>query len=170
MGTLAALAGRAEIKLSPKHPLLSRSFASFLAFVLVVLVPASVYLYLFHGDWFLLYTIDVREIPSAIALVGFVVEALVGVLGFALGATLLRGQHESGALGIALGTLLVGLAIPVVFRARLEQVGSYAQWTGRFGLVDFTAAPLFASTLVMAGALVLGAAFLLVRLRIGERR
>lgn len=149
VGALAALAGRAEIKLSPRHPLLTRSFAAFLAFVLCVLIPISVYFYVFHGDWFLLYLIDVREVPSAIALVGFVLEALVGVCGFALG--------------------LAGL-VPLLLRARLSRVGSYAQFNGGFGLVDFTAGPLFAGTILMAVALLCATGFLLGRLWIGERR
>jgi hypothetical protein len=154
VGALAALAGRAEIKLSPRHPLLTRSFAAFVAFALCVLVPISVYFYVFHGDWFLLYAIDVREIPSAIALVGFVVEALVGVLGFSLGSSLLRSQREG----------LVGAA------AATARVGSYAQFHGGFGVVDFTAGPLFFGTILMTVALLGAAGFLLGRLWIGERR
>ena len=170
VGALAALAGRAEIKLSPRHPLLTRSFAAFLAFVLCVLIPISVYFYVFHGDWFLLYLIDVREVPSAIALVGFVLEALVGVCGFALGASLLRSQREGVAAGVAAAALGLAGLVPLLLRARLSRVGSYAQFNGGFGLVDFTAGPLFAGTILMAVALLCATGFLLGRLWIGERR
>lgn len=170
VGALAALAGRAEIKLSPRHPLLTRSFAAFVAFALCVLVPVSVYFYVFHGDWFLLYLVDVREIPSAIALVGFVVEALVGVLGFSLGSALLRSQRE-GLVGVAAAAALAfAVLVPVLFRDRLSRVGSYAQFHGGFGVVDFTAGPLFFGTILMTVAFLGAAGFLLGRLWIGERR
>lgn len=170
VGALAALAGRAEIKLSPRHPLLTRSFAAFVAFALCVLVPVSVYFYVFHGDWFLLYLVDVREIPSAIALVGFVLEALVGVLGFSLGSSLLRSQRE-GLVGAAAATALaIAVLVPVLLRDRLSRVGSYAQFHGGFGVVDFTAGPLFAGTILMVVAFLGAAGFLLGRLWVGERR
>lgn len=170
VGTLAALAGRAEIKLSPRHPLLTRSFAAFLAFALCVLVPISVYFYVFHGDWFLLYLIDVREIPSAIALVGFVGEALIGVLGFSVGAMLLRSQREPLVGASAAVALAVAALVPLLLRDRLSRVGSYAQFNGGFGLVDFTAGPLFFSTILMTVAFLGAAGFLLGRLWVGERR
>lgn len=170
VGALAALAGRAEIKLSPRHPLLTRSFAAFLIFACCVLVPISVYFYVFHGDWFLLYAMDVREIPSAIALVGFVLEVLVGVLGFAAGAALLRSQRE-GLVGVLAGAaLLVAAAVPLLLRDRLSRVGSFAQWNGGFGLVDFTAGPILVGTLLMWAAFLAAAGFLLGRLWVGERR
>ncbi|MBX7191255.1 MAG: hypothetical protein K1X94_04330 [Sandaracinaceae bacterium] len=170
VGALAALAGRAEIKLSPRHPLLTRSFAAFVAFAVCVLVPISVYFYVFHGDWFLLYLVDVREIPSAIALVGFVLEVLVGVFGFATGATLLRSQREGLVGGVAGGALVVAILVPVLLRERLSHVGSFAQFNGGFGLVDFTAGPLFHGTLLMIATLLGAAGFLLGRLWVGERR
>lgn len=170
VGALAALAGRAEIKLSPRHPLLTRSFAAFISFAVCVLVPISVYFYVFHGDWFLLYAVDVRDVPSAVALVGFVLEALVGVAGFVVGAMLLRSQRE-GAVGAVAGTALVlAVLVPVLFRERLSRVGSYAQWTGGFGLIDFTAGPIFFGTVFMSVAFLLATAFLLGRLWVGERR
>ncbi|MBN8612467.1 MAG: hypothetical protein J0L92_17875 [Deltaproteobacteria bacterium] len=170
VGALAALAGRAEIKLSPRHPLLTRSFAAFVIFSICVLVPISVYFYVFHGDWFLLYLIDVREIPSAIALVAFVLEVLVGVLGFALGATLLRTQRE-GLVGAAAAiALALAVLIPVLLRDRLSHVGSYAQWNGGFGLVDFTAGPIFLGTILMSVAFLAASGFLVGRLWVGERR
>jgi hypothetical protein len=170
VGALAALAGRAEIKLSPRHPLLTRSFAAFVAFALCVHVPVSVYFYVFHGDWFLLYLVDVREIPSAIALVGFVLEALVGVLGFSVGASLLRSQREGFVGGAAAAALAIAILVPVLLRDRLFRVGSLAQFHGGFGLVDFTAGPLFSGTILMTVALLGSAGFLLGRLWAGERR
>ncbi len=170
VGALAALAGRAEIKLSPRHPLLTRSFAAYVIFAICVLVPISVYFYVFHGDWFLLYFIDVREIPSAIALVAFVLEGLVGVVGFSIGATLLRSQREGLVGASAALALAMAVLIPLVFRDRLAHVGTYAQWLGGFGLVDFTAGPAFLGTILMSVAFLVAASFLVGRLWVGERR
>jgi hypothetical protein len=169
-GILSALAGRSEIKLSPRHPLLTRAFGAYLIFALCVLVPVSVYFYVFHGDWFLLYLVDVREVPSAIALVGFVLEAGIGAAGFALGSSLLRSQREAISGGIAGLALLVAVGVPLLLRDRLSRVGSFSQFEGGFGLTDFTAGPLFLGTLTMGGVLAVGMAFLLGRLWVGERR
>lgn len=169
-GVLAALAGRAEIKLSPRHPLLTRSFSAYAIFAACVLLPVSVYFYVFHGDWFLLYLLDVRSVPSAIALVGFVVELAIGAAGFAAGSTLLRNQRE--AIAGALGALVLGasVGIPLLLHERLARVGSLAQFDGGFGLVDFTAGPLFLGSIGMSLVVFIGASFLYGRLWLGERR
>ena len=58
-GLAAAIAGRSELKISPRPALFTRSALAFLIFDFLVLVPASAYFYVFHGDWFLLYALDV---------------------------------------------------------------------------------------------------------------
>src|SRR5690606_14460543 len=103
----------------------------------LVIVPASVYFYVFHGDWFLLYFLDVSRIPSAIALVGFVLQAGLGALGFVVGAMLVRSQREVAA-GVILGVLLVaGASVFFVYGDRLAQVGNYSQFHNQFGLTPF---------------------------------
>ena len=77
-GLAAALAGRQELRMSPRPIALTRSFGAYLSYVSLVVVPASAYFYAFHGDWFLHYTVDVERIPSAVALVGFVGQAGLG--------------------------------------------------------------------------------------------
>lgn len=169
-GILSALAGRSEIKLSPRHPLLTRAFGAFAIFTACVMIPVSVYFYVFHGDWFLLYLVDVREVPSAVALIGFVLEGALGTGGFALGASLLRSQRETAAGALAGLSLLVAVGLPLLLRERLSRVGSFAQFTGGFGLVDYTAGPIFVGSLVMGAILATAIAFLLGRLWVGERR
>ena len=70
-GLATAVAARVELRVSPRTPLSTRSFRAFLLYALLLLIPISVYFYIFHGDWFLLYTLDVTRVPSAIALIGF---------------------------------------------------------------------------------------------------
>lgn len=169
-GILSALAGRSEIKLSPRHPLLTRAFGALAIFTVCVMIPVSVYFYVFHGDWFLLYLVDVRDVPSALALIGFVLEGALAAGGFAVGAALLRSQREAAAGAVAGLALLVAIGVPLLLRDRLSRVGSFSQYEGGFGLVDYTAGPIFAGGLLMGAILVLAMGFLLGRLWVGERR
>lgn len=163
-GLAAALAGRSELRTSPRPVALTRSFLAYLSYAFLVVVPASVYFYVFHGDWFLLYFVDVSQIPSAIALIGFVLQAALGALGFLAGALLVRGQREVAA-GAVLGVLLVaGASVFVIYSDRLSQVGSYAQFHGQFGLEPFEAGPLLTGSLGLAAVALFGLVFLLVRL------
>ncbi len=161
-GLAAALADRTELKISPRPSLLIFDF--------LVLVPASAYFYIFHGDWFLLYTFDVRRIPSAFALIGFVFEGLLAALGFVLGAGLVRSQRETIGGGLIATSVVSAIAVPFAASARLEMVGSYAQYTGNFGLVPFASGPLLLGTITMSGIVIFGLAFLLLRIWMGARR
>lgn len=169
-GLFAALAGRTEIKLSPRPPLLMRAFAAYAGLVTLVIVPISIYFYLFHGDWFLLYLWDVRTIPSAIALVGFVVEAVLGALGFVLGASLVRSQREplTGVLGAA--ALVAAAGSILAARERLMVVGSYAQYVGGFGLGTALEGPMLHGLLAMGGLLILGTGAVLGRISLASSR
>ncbi|MDQ3036051.1 MAG: hypothetical protein M3Y87_26860 [Myxococcota bacterium] len=169
-GIAAAIAGRSELKISPRPALLTRSSLAFLIFDFLVLVPASAYFYVFHGDWFLLYTFDVGRIPSAIALVGFVLEGLLAAGGFALGAGLVRTQRETVAGVLIAASLVFGIGAAIAASDRLAVVGSFAQYRGNFGLVSFTDGPLLLGAITMSGIIATGMAFLLVRIWMGARR
>jgi hypothetical protein len=163
-GLAAALAGRSELRTSPRPVALTRSFFAYLSYALLVIVPASVYFYVFHGDWFLLYFVDVSQIPSAVALIGFALQAGLGALGFLGGALLVRGQREILAGVIAGVLLVVGASVFFVYADRLAQVGSYAQFHGQFGLEAFEGGPLLTGSLALATVALFGLVFLLVRL------
>jgi len=168
-GLAAALAGRGELRVSPRAALLTQSFTAYALFLGLLLVPVSAYFYLFHGDWFVLYAVDIRRIPSAVALLGFILEAGIGTLGFFVGAALVRSQRERVAAGLAGGFVLVGLVAPWPFRDRLGVVGTYAQFHGGFGLADYGSGPVFYGTVSMGLLLILGLVFLLVRLELAQR-
>lgn len=169
-GIAAALAGKVELRVSPRPALLTRSFAAFLLFAIFVLIPVSVYFYIFHGDWFLLYTVDVRSIPSALALLGFIVQAGLGALGFLIGASMARHQREG--IGAVLSLLALGGAgaVALVAKERLAMVGSFAQFRGGFGLEPFGGGALVQGTIVMGAIMLVGMAALLLRLRSSGRR
>jgi hypothetical protein len=169
-GLAAALAGRHELRTSPRPAPLTRTFFAYASYAVLVVVPVSIYFYAFHGDWFLLYFADVSKIPSAVALVGFALEAGLGALGFLLGAALVRNQREIIAL-VLLGLLAaIAVAVVVLYAERLVQVGTFAQFHGQFGLKHFADGPLLTGTLAMIALSVLGLAFLLVRLWQAGRR
>lgn len=169
-GLAAALAGRQELRASPRPVALTRSFFAYLSYAILVVVPISVYFYVFHGDWFLLYFVDVSKVPSAIALIGFALQAGFGALGFLLGAVLVRNQREV-AVGVLLGVLLAAAAgVLVAYADRLAQVGSHAQFHGQFGLEPFEGGPILTGALSMAAIALFGLSFLLVRLWQSGRR
>src|SRR5690606_17076609 len=89
-GIAIALAGRTEIRVSPRPVLLTTSANALVIYASLLVVPVGVYFYVLHGDWFMLYLVDVERIPSALALLGFIALVGVGVLGFACSAALAR--------------------------------------------------------------------------------
>src|SRR5690606_37362315 len=125
-GITAALASRSDLRVSPRATFSSRSFAIFMIYLCVVFVPLTLYFYVFHGDWFLLYTFDVRRIPSAIALVGFVFEAFIGAAGYGLGAFLVRSHREALAGVVSTLGFVVALLVPALLQQRLSKVGTFA--------------------------------------------
>lgn len=155
--------------MSPRPILLTKGFAAYLSYAVLVVVPISVYFYVFHGDWFLLYSIDVNRIPSAVALVGFVVEAGLGAIGFLIGALLVRNQRETIVAVLASLVLVVGSIAVVVQTDRLAQVGTHAQFHGQFGLAAYEDGPLMTGAMAMGGIALLGLGFLLARLWMSGR-
>jgi len=169
-GVAAAIASRKELKVSPRPALLSRGFGALALFLGLVLVPVSVYFYVFHGDWSLLYLVDVRAIPSAVALVGFVFEGLIGTAGFLTGSVLVRAQRESVAGVVAGGVVLLAAGLVFAVRDRLAVVGSFAQYRGGFGLQPFADGPVLLGGVAMGAIFAVGLAYLLVRLAFSTRR
>ena len=150
--------------MSPRPIPLTRGFVSYLSYACLVVTPVSVYFYVFHGDWFLLYFVDVLRIPSAVALVGFVGQAGLGALGFILGAVLVRNQRETIVAVLGGLVLVIGAAVVFLYRNRLAQVGTYAQFHGQFGLEAYEDGPLITGGLTMAALALVGLGFLLARL------
>lgn len=169
-GVAAALASRVELRVSPRPPLLTRSFGAFAVGTMWITLPVGLYFYVFHGDWFLLYTIDVDRIPSALALVGFLLLGGVGALGFITGASLTRNQRDSLGGAVAAFGVLAGGAAVLVARERLAMVGTYAQWVGGFGLVPFAEGPALPGAILGGAIVFVGQAFVLARLSFGGRR
>lgn len=169
IGIAAALAAGSDLRLSPRPALLTRSFAAYAIFVVLVVIPISVYFYVFYGDWFLLYLVDVSKVPSALALLGFIAEAALGALGFLTGASLSRSQRVATGAVLALLCGVPAAAVALLAPQRLGVVGSYAQFRGGFGLEPYHQGAVMQSGVVMGSLLVIGTAFLLWRLHAGGR-
>lgn len=169
IGAASALAGAHELRVSPRPAVLSDSFAALVAFTLLLLLPVSVYFYVFHGDWFLLYLVDVRRVPSALAMLGFFVEFVIATLGFGLAAICLRSQRNPWVFGALVLCAIGALGVVAVAPERLRMVGTFRQYRGGFGLVSYGGA-LLQGALAMGGLLTVGGAFLLFRIRRGQVR
>lgn len=169
-GLAAALASRRELLNSPQPLVLMRSLSAWALFAGLLLIPLSSYFYLFHGDWFLLYQIDVSVVPSAVALLLFIFEFALGALGFFLGASLIRRKRgEIASLILAVVSALVFAPI-IFFRRELALVGTYRQFHRDYGLEGFRESALFPGALFMGGVLIVAFVYLLIRLAVADRR
>lgn len=136
-GVLVALAARADLRGSPQATVLSQAFAAYLLYAGLVVVPASLYFYIFHGDWYLLYLVDSQRVPSALVLLACGLEVALGAGGFVLGAAFVRNQREPWAGAVVGVSASLGAAAIPLARQRLAVVGTYAQFHGDFGLAPF---------------------------------
>jgi hypothetical protein len=168
VGVAAALLAGSELRESPRHAVLTSSFKAYALFLTLVVLPASIYFYVFHGDWFLLYSVDVRRIPSAVALLGFVAQTGVGVAGFSMGSMFARTQRTTLGFAVALASAIAAIAVVILCRDRLAVVGTFAQYRGDFGLSSYGGS-LMQASLIMTSALIYGAVYLLVRIRIASK-
>jgi hypothetical protein len=155
-GIAIALAGRSEIRVSPRPVLLTSSATALLLYASLLVVPVGVYFYVLHGDWFLVYMVDVQRVPSALALIGFLLLVGVGLVGFACAAALARAQRDAISGALLAVAMVASAAVALVLRERLSVVGTHAQFTRGFGLTDFSAGPVQPSAWLMGSILVLG--------------
>jgi hypothetical protein len=169
-GIAIALAGRAEIRMSPRPVLLTSSAAALLLYASLLVVPVGVYFYVLHGDWFVAYTVDVQRVPSALALIGFIFVVVVGVAGFASAAILVRAQRDAVSGALLVLALVATIAVALLLRGRLSVVGTHAQFTRGFGLTDFSAGPVQPSVWLMGAVLVLGLLVTVARILWGRGR
>jgi hypothetical protein len=169
-GIAAALAARVELRMSIRPVPFTNSFFVFAIFIALVLVPASVYFYVFHGDWFLLYSINVQKIPSAIALVVFLLEAGVGFFGFMIGSILARGQQLSAGYMLIAASVLASITVVFIFADRLSVVGTFAQYHGDFGLETYRSSVVMKGSLATGAILVIGIAYLVTNLNYRRSR
>ena len=156
-GALSAHAGRDEVRHSAEPLWRMESFLAYALFVGLVLLPTSLYFYVFYGDWFLFYSVDTSRAPWVWGLLATLLILGSASLGFRLGTALCRASRDLSARRVFLGAVLVALSVWPLAWSRLSVVGSYRQFTRDYGLVAFFSSPAFVSGLAML--IVVGAAF-----------
>jgi len=72
-----------------------------------------------------------------------------------------------GSIALA---LVLGGAVPAVFRDRLAVAGTFAQFDGHFGLTPWMDSPLLTGGIAMASLITLGFVVLVVRLNLASTR
>jgi len=140
-------------------------WSAYACFELILLLPVTIYFYVFHGDWFLTYFISSGEIPSAVALVGFLIQIGLGAVGFWLGLRLVRSEQRS--LGWMCGGVVCALLLAIfwMIQRRVRWVGSYEQYQGKYGLVFFGEnAGLVWGAVILGLLLVVGYGYLILHL------
>lgn len=169
-GVAAAAAAQVELRLSPRSALLSRAFSAFIVFEVLLVVPVSLYFYVFHGDWTLLYVVDARSVPSALAVLLFALEVAIGVSGFAASASLVRGQRRTLSYVLAGSVSVVLVGGVALLASRMAVVGTYGQFRGGFGLRSWTETAVLPGVVAMIAVLLLGLAYLIFRIVGSSRR
>jgi hypothetical protein len=157
MGALSAHAGRDEVRHRADPVWRMEAFLAYALFVGFVLLPAVIYFYAFHGDWFLSYWVDTGRAPWVWGMLAVLFLIGAASLGFWLGAALCRASREGAVRRIAVSALFIAVAVWPLGWDRLSAVGSYRQFTRDSGLVTFLASPAFYSGLAML--VIIGAAF-----------
>lgn len=104
----------------------TRSFAIVLLFSFLNFGPMSGYFLAYSTDWSLAYLFDGRNLPSAMMLVAVLLNIATVLLGFSVGATLVRQRKliallPTGAVPLALAVLVVG-----ILARKLALYGTYA--------------------------------------------
>ena len=156
-GALSARAGLDEVRHSSDPVWRMEAFLAFALFVGFVLLPTAIYFYVFHGDWFLFYSVDTGRAPWVWGLLAAFLLLGAASLGFGLGVSLCRASRDAAARRIAIGALIIALAVWPIAWERLSVVGSYRQFTRDYGLTGFLSSPAFYSGLAML--VIVGAAF-----------
>lgn len=150
-------------------PWASPALTLVLVFVGVVLVPASLYLYLAHPAWTWMYMVDPADVPSLAVIPMLALHGGAVVGGYYGGARLLRADKQR-VLGYVLGGgLLVLLILVPVFRDRLFSYGSYADWS-RDRALDLMDVKLGYVLVALLSGTVAGAGFVALELFRDSRR
>ena len=130
-------------------------FLAFMIYVAMVIVPASIYFYAFHGDWFLSYFSGAG--PSAWGGLFMVLLLLgTGAGGYAFGRHYCRRDRLRVCAQAIAGCAFSAFVGCLVFFSRVMNVGTYRQYHGEFGLTPLFQSATFAACVLMGGVLIGG--------------
>lgn len=106
-------------------PFATPTFLLVLIYLGIVVLPATLYIYLAHTDWAWLYVVDPEDVPALAVVPLLVVHGGLLVLGWYIGARLIRSDRGSLALYGAAGSLVAVLVSVLLLAGRLGAYGSY---------------------------------------------
>lgn len=125
------------------------AFLAYAIFVGLVLIPTSIYFYVFHGDWFLSYSIDTERARWAWAIVVVGAAAGLSAVGFWLGAALCRAGRDTLLRRVSVLGFVLAVGVWPLTWSRIRLVGSYREFTRDYGLTGYFSSPVFYAGLVM---------------------
>ena len=156
IGASVVLASRGQLRLATRPWFASRQLAALVSLELMLLAPGAAYRYLFHPDWAFMYLLDTSGYSGMLAAGSLLLVVAAGVGTFWLGDFCAR-TGRLWLLLLALAVALAGLAVVVaVGSPRLAVVGSFAGWTGTYGLRPLGDSDLLLAMLVMGACLAVG--------------
>ena len=94
----------------------------------MVATPITLYLYLVHPDWSWMYAVDPRRVPHLAIVPVLAAHAGMVVVGWYLGARLLRLKRDRAALYTLGGAALVTVLAVLLCHQRLGSYGSFGEF------------------------------------------
>ncbi len=90
--------------------------------------PATLYLYLAHPAWSWLYLVDPAQVPGLAVVPVLVAHGGIVVLGWYIGARLIRADKTPVGLYSTIGGVLLLAVLVLALHSRLGAYGSYAAY------------------------------------------
>ena len=134
LGVLFAAFAKDELSRRERPAYFSHAFRIVVLHSAFVLLPVIGYFVTFHGDWGYLYLVASRHVPSALDLVFTLASAFAPCATF-LSFARASAQDRTNVLFRALVVCILPLlGLSAFFFRRLQEVGTYEQFHGEFGL------------------------------------
>ncbi len=99
-----------------------------LLFVALVTAPLTLYLYLAHPAWSWLYLVDPAHVPGLAVVPVLVAQGGIVVLGWYVGARLIRADKAPAGLYSGVGSAALLAILVLALHGRLGAYGSYADY------------------------------------------
>jgi hypothetical protein len=106
-------------------PFAAPAFPLVVIFIAIVLTPIALYLYLAHPDWSWMYLIDPADVPGLAIVPLLVLHGGFVVVGWYVGARLIRTSRDRVALYALAGAALVVVLLVLIAWGRIGRYSSY---------------------------------------------
>lgn len=127
IGILFSWAAGEELTRTPGSLGSTRSLLLVVLFGFLIYGPLAGYFLAYATDWSVAYLFDGRRLPSALMLLGMVLNIAIVPAGFAVGASQVRQRKLVALLPLAAVPLAVGALGVALLARRLSLYGTYAQ-------------------------------------------